>query len=159
MLQLIWHFSVAKYVILYIFFLQYKREHFGAADTSSGWEIKGVSEAFWRHSFFLFAFLIKYHSFYLINFVRSGALAGMYEGERCLVSFSVLSFLFVILAYRYQMNGLRWLVSLYNNHLNGILADEMGLGKTVQVRFGFKSILFSIAVFSSFNCYHSFRYL
>ncbi|XP_057546267.1 chromatin structure-remodeling complex protein SYD-like isoform X3 [Amaranthus tricolor] len=33
----------------------------------------------------------------------------------------------------YQMNGLRWLVSLYNNHLNGILADEMGLGKTVQV--------------------------
>lgn len=37
------------------------------------------------------------------------------------------------LMYRYQMNGLRWLVSLYNNHLNGILADEMGLGKTVQV--------------------------
>lgn len=33
----------------------------------------------------------------------------------------------------YQMNGLRWLLSLYNNHLNGILADEMGLGKTVQV--------------------------
>jgi SNF2 family DNA or RNA helicase len=32
------------------------------------------------------------------------------------------------------MNGLRWLVSLYNNHLNGILADEMGLGKTVQVQ-------------------------
>ncbi|EMS62916.1 Transcription activator BRG1 [Triticum urartu] len=32
----------------------------------------------------------------------------------------------------YQMNGLRWLVSLYNNNLNGILADEMGLGKTVQ---------------------------
>lgn len=33
----------------------------------------------------------------------------------------------------YQLNGLRWLLSLYNNHLNGILADEMGLGKTVQV--------------------------
>ncbi|CAM6103240.1 unnamed protein product [Calypogeia fissa] len=33
----------------------------------------------------------------------------------------------------YQMNGLRWMVSLYNNGLNGILADEMGLGKTVQV--------------------------
>lgn len=31
------------------------------------------------------------------------------------------------------MNGLRWMVSLYNNSLNGILADEMGLGKTVQV--------------------------
>jgi len=33
----------------------------------------------------------------------------------------------------YQIVGLQWLVSLYNNHLNGILADEMGLGKTVQV--------------------------
>lgn len=34
----------------------------------------------------------------------------------------------------YQMHGLQWLVSLYNNSLNGILADEMGLGKTIQVR-------------------------
>ena len=33
----------------------------------------------------------------------------------------------------YQMIGLQWMVSLYNNRLNGILADEMGLGKTVQV--------------------------
>ena len=32
----------------------------------------------------------------------------------------------------YQMVGLQWLVSLYNNKLNGILADEMGLGKTIQ---------------------------
>lgn len=32
----------------------------------------------------------------------------------------------------YQKLGLRWMVSLYNNGLNGILADEMGLGKTVQ---------------------------
>lgn len=33
--------------------------------------------------------------------------------------------------------GLQWMLSLYNNKLNGILADEMGLGKTVQVgRFG-----------------------
>ncbi|KAK3002311.1 hypothetical protein RJ639_022083 [Escallonia herrerae] len=32
----------------------------------------------------------------------------------------------------YHMDGLRWLVSLYNNHLSGILADEMGLGKIVQ---------------------------
>ena len=36
----------------------------------------------------------------------------------------------------YQMVGLQWLVSLFNNRLNGILADEMGLGKTVQVRAG-----------------------
>ena len=32
----------------------------------------------------------------------------------------------------YQMSGLRWLVSLHNNNLNGILADEMGLGKTIR---------------------------
>ncbi|CDW52317.1 transcription activator BRG1 [Trichuris trichiura] len=32
----------------------------------------------------------------------------------------------------YQKRGLEWLVSLYNNNLNGILADEMGLGKTIQ---------------------------
>jgi SNF2 family DNA or RNA helicase len=32
----------------------------------------------------------------------------------------------------YQLVGLEWLVSLYNNNLNGILADEMGLGKTIQ---------------------------
>jgi SWI/SNF-related matrix-associated actin-dependent regulator of chromatin subfamily A protein 2/4 len=32
----------------------------------------------------------------------------------------------------YQLQGLEWLVSLFNNNLNGILADEMGLGKTIQ---------------------------
>ena len=32
----------------------------------------------------------------------------------------------------YQVEGLQWMVSLYNNNLNGILADEMGLGKTIQ---------------------------
>ena len=32
----------------------------------------------------------------------------------------------------YQVVGLQWLLSLYNNKLNGILADEMGLGKTIQ---------------------------
>lgn len=31
-----------------------------------------------------------------------------------------------------QLKGLEWLVSLYNNNLNGILADEMGLGKTIE---------------------------
>jgi SWI/SNF-related matrix-associated actin-dependent regulator of chromatin subfamily A protein 2/4 len=30
------------------------------------------------------------------------------------------------------LQGLEWLVSLFNNNLNGILADEMGLGKTIQ---------------------------
>jgi ATP-dependent DNA helicase len=32
----------------------------------------------------------------------------------------------------YQLEGLAWLKSLYENGLNGILADEMGLGKTIQ---------------------------
>ncbi|GAB0495428.1 hypothetical protein MMPV_006729 [Pyropia vietnamensis] len=32
----------------------------------------------------------------------------------------------------YQLRGLSWLVSLYDQGINGILADEMGLGKTVQ---------------------------
>ncbi|CDO94279.1 unnamed protein product [Kluyveromyces dobzhanskii CBS 2104] len=32
----------------------------------------------------------------------------------------------------YQKEGLNWLITLYENGLNGILADEMGLGKTIQ---------------------------
>lgn len=32
----------------------------------------------------------------------------------------------------YQLTGMDWLVTLYQNGLNGILADEMGLGKTIQ---------------------------
>ncbi|QIW98608.1 hypothetical protein AMS68_004126 [Peltaster fructicola] len=33
----------------------------------------------------------------------------------------------------YQLKGFcEWMISLYNNNLNGILADEMGLGKTIQ---------------------------
>ena len=32
----------------------------------------------------------------------------------------------------YQLDGLNWLIGLYETGLNGILADEMGLGKTVQ---------------------------
>ncbi|OLY84731.1 Lymphoid-specific helicase [Smittium mucronatum] len=31
----------------------------------------------------------------------------------------------------YQIEGMQWLISLYENGLNGILADEMGLGKQV----------------------------
>ncbi|KAK9908903.1 hypothetical protein WJX75_004497 [Coccomyxa subellipsoidea] len=33
----------------------------------------------------------------------------------------------------YQLEGLRWMVSLHDHGLNGILADEMGLGKTIQI--------------------------
>ncbi|XP_015769544.1 PREDICTED: probable global transcription activator SNF2L1 [Acropora digitifera] len=32
----------------------------------------------------------------------------------------------------YQLRGLNWLISLFENGINGILADEMGLGKTLQ---------------------------
>ncbi|KAJ7615437.1 SNF2 family DNA-dependent ATPase [Roridomyces roridus] len=32
----------------------------------------------------------------------------------------------------YQLEGLQWMVSLYDQGLSGILADEMGLGKTLQ---------------------------
>lgn len=32
----------------------------------------------------------------------------------------------------YQIQGLTWLVNLYNQGINGILADDMGLGKTIQ---------------------------
>ncbi|XP_057661128.1 chromatin-remodeling complex ATPase chain Iswi isoform X3 [Diorhabda carinulata] len=32
----------------------------------------------------------------------------------------------------YQIRGLNWMISLYENGINGILADEMGLGKTLQ---------------------------
>jgi hypothetical protein len=33
----------------------------------------------------------------------------------------------------FQVQGIDWLISLYENGLNGILADEMVLGKTIQV--------------------------
>ena len=32
----------------------------------------------------------------------------------------------------YQLEGLNWLIALYDSGINGILADEMGLGKTLQ---------------------------
>lgn len=33
----------------------------------------------------------------------------------------------------YQLEGVHWLLNLYENGLSGILADEMGLGKTIQI--------------------------
>jgi SNF2 family DNA or RNA helicase len=34
---------------------------------------------------------------------------------------------------RYQRNGIKWLLFLYDNHFGGLLCDDMGLGKTHQV--------------------------
>jgi SNF2 family DNA or RNA helicase len=31
----------------------------------------------------------------------------------------------------YQLKGVKWLIGLHRNGINGILADQMGLGKTV----------------------------
>eukprot|EP00002_Diphylleia_rotans_P026171 TRINITY_DN5206_c0_g1_i2.p1 TRINITY_DN5206_c0_g1~~TRINITY_DN5206_c0_g1_i2.p1 ORF type:complete len:639 (+),score=142.50 TRINITY_DN5206_c0_g1_i2:43-1959(+) len=33
---------------------------------------------------------------------------------------------------QYQVDGLNWMINLYDHGINGILADEMGLGKTLQ---------------------------
>ncbi len=33
---------------------------------------------------------------------------------------------------QYQLEGLNWMIGLYERGLNGILADEMGLGKTIE---------------------------
>ncbi|KFK28358.1 swi2 snf2-like protein [Arabis alpina] len=32
----------------------------------------------------------------------------------------------------YQLKGVKWLISVWQNGVNGILADQMGLGKTIQ---------------------------
>ena len=35
----------------------------------------------------------------------------------------------------YQLKGLNWLATLYEQGINGILADEMGLGKVSGLNF------------------------
>ncbi|KAJ3154445.1 hypothetical protein HDU89_008515 [Geranomyces variabilis] len=49
----------------------------------------------------------------------------------------------------YQLVGMEWMISLYENGLNGILADEMGLGKTIQV-IAFLTHLYSVGTTGPF---------
>lgn len=49
----------------------------------------------------------------------------------------------------YQLTGVKWMISLYKNGLNGILADQMGLGKTCQT-IGFLSHLRSKGILGPF---------
>lgn len=53
------------------------------------------------------------------------------EGDACTVLTELPSYIHGTLR-DYQIAGLNWLISLYENRLSGILADEMGLGKTLQ---------------------------
>ncbi|KAG0045043.1 hypothetical protein BGZ83_009717 [Gryganskiella cystojenkinii] len=49
----------------------------------------------------------------------------------------------------YQLAGVEWMVSLYENGVNGILADEMGLGKTLQT-IAFLAYLYEKGVWGPF---------
>jgi ATP-dependent DNA helicase len=57
----------------------------------------------------------------------------------------VLAALFQGSLHHFQEQGVEWLLSLWENGLNGILADEMGLGKTIEA-LAFLSILFERGV-------------
>lgn len=38
-----------------------------------------------------------------------------------------------VVMHKYQIEGMSWLVHLYDHHLNAILADQTGLGKTLEI--------------------------
>jgi SWI/SNF-related matrix-associated actin-dependent regulator of chromatin subfamily A member 5 len=48
------------------------------------------------------------------------------------------------------MDGLNWMISLYETGINGILADEMGLGKTIQTI----SLITFLREFKGINGHH-----
>ena len=55
----------------------------------------------------------------------------------------------------YQLEGLQWLLSLWENGLSGILADEMGLGEQIiELNYSIKLVLFFTIVFTSFLFYN-----
>lgn len=63
----------------------------------------------------------------------------------------------------YQIRGVNWMISLYENGINGILADEMGLGKTLQTiallgymkHFRYFTFIFSIDYYFNFFFNHA----
>lgn len=57
----------------------------------------------------------------------------------------------------YQLSGLQWMVSLYNNKLNGILADEMGLVRATLLCVLCLSKLVLVLMLSSFQRVKQFR--
>ena len=42
----------------------------------------------------------------------------------------------------YQLKGLNWLATLYDQGINGILADEMGLGKVCPLHYYYRALVF-----------------
>lgn len=51
----------------------------------------------------------------------------------------------------YQIRALNWLITLYENGINGILADEMGLGNYYQIDFFIScTIIFIVTNFHLF---------
>lgn len=53
----------------------------------------------------------------------------------------------------YQLKGLNWLGTLYEQGINGILADEMGLGKVSLCHFEVRSTLMApIRLYNLFPC-------
>ena len=53
----------------------------------------------------------------------------------------------------YQLEGLNWMVNLYEQGINGILADEMGLGKTLQSISLLGYLKFDRGIHSLFFCF------
>ncbi len=61
--------------------------------------------------------------------IRGG---GFFGSERIKGRGPSFSFSFSFFPFLACVQGMSWLVSLYDQGINGILADEMGLGKTIQ---------------------------
>lgn len=50
----------------------------------------------------------------------------------------------------YQIRALNWLITLYENGINGILADEMGLGNYYRIDFSSRVVISMVINFDFF---------